>query len=440
MIDRMQHGSNGNGKSRGAIVLTSEVFGSRIAIRDLIGHLVRNPDELYQKDKDGYERILANPIVKSQITDLFAPIIASDCEVETGDDDADKVLTEIINGCPAIEEFKEQALFAYVTGVRFIEVIWGTRKIEGVTYTVPVDFSVHNEQRFAFDEFGHLWMTKDDRFGRNGERNNVALLSDSKNRAMFIPQDKMIIHRYRDGNGRYGYGNGEGLDLWRHVKAWDAAYSFFIDYAQSYGNPFKVLKVDPEYIREKAAHGESPDDVVAALLAQLQSLIGNDTYVTDGRNELSLLTPEAIAPDTFTKLLDKIEANIKLTITGELVSTDAGDRGSFALARVAREKPVGRQRRLTKMLDRTMSSQLLGSVLWLNAGRFDGIEGGKVTTKMPAIEPAQRLEFMLKSPFPVLRREFFNLAELTEPTADQIASGEAIVPNVEIEVPGLSGF
>lgn len=435
MIARANPSPNGNGNTdrpkekQIPIVMTSETFGPRVAVRDILNGLIRNPDELYQKDKDGYERVYANPIVKSQLSDLFAPIIAADVEVSTGDGDADEVLTEIINGCPAIEEAKEQMLFAYVDGIRLVETIWGRRWINGTEYNVPIDFAVHNHQRFAFDEYGHLWMTKDDRLGRTGDRNNLPLLSHEDEKALFVPWGKMLVHRYRDGDGRYGYGCGEGLDLWRHVKAWDAVYSFFIDYGQSYGNPIKVIKLDPEYIREKVGHGEDIDTVVANEVAILEDLIGSDTYAMDNRNEIVLLSSDSVPASVFTDLMNKIEANIKLMITGELITTGEGSKGSYALARIAREKPVGRQRRLSKMLDRTLSNQLLQHVLMANRGIFGDIaHSGKVVSKIPAIEHAQRLEFMLMSPFPVLKSEFYKLAEITEPTPDQITTGDAVTP------------
>lgn len=408
------------------VVMTSHVFGPKVSPIDIIGTLIRNPDETFNADIKAYDRILTNPVVLAEFTDLCAPIVDAESSV-TGVGILDDTLTEIVNNIPMLAELKEQLLFAYITGIRMVELVWGVVKIGDFEFAAPTAFLPHDHMRFAFDFTGNLWMTQDSFIGTNSRWNNL-VLTQTKG-ALYVPNGKIIYHRYRDGDGRNGYGHGEGKNLYRLVKAWDAAFSFWADYNQDYGVPLKWLKLDPEFVRERVANGTAVDDVAQEEFEKLSAAIGGDTYVSDGRNELIIMYPTAAPPETFERMLHFVSDMIRLTITGETVTSSGNEKGSFALARVAREKPIGRRGRLSRHLERTLTEQLLRPLIRFNGAKFPPqAEAAMMKVRTPQVSPMERLEIIRTSPFPVVHQEFYDLAEITAPSDMQIAMGQASTP------------
>ena len=395
-----------------------------------MGLLVRNPEELLNKDTDGRERVLQNPIVSSQLTDLFSPIISSTTTVEGFENPIiNERLTTVINGIPSFGRMKEQLLYAYITGIRIIELIWGVRRIDGVAYNVPVDFRPHNETRFAYDLFGNLWMTQDGYAGRSGARNNIVLTKDGG--AKRVAWGKCLVHKYRDGDGRNGYGKGEELPLYRLVRAWETALSYWLDYAQNFAQPVRDLAIDKDFLQGQLAQARSAAEIIEDELEAVENLIGGDAYAHDSRNTLTNLdTPGNAAKDLFDRLLGKIEESIRFHITGETVTSKGGsDTGSEALARVVQQKPIGRRRSLSEQLDGTLTDQLLEYIIRFNGAHFPVKDGaGRVHTVASELSPADKIATATALRVPVLKSEIYSLAELTEPTDKQINAGETIIP------------
>lgn len=416
---------------------TSASFGAGVAPRDLNQLLIRNPDELFAKDRQGYDRVIGNPVVRSEFDTLIAPITSADLVVEGFDDDTNALLTRAVQSIPNREHAIEQMLYAYFTGMRLVEMVWGTRAISiedeagtKIRMNLPVQFEPHDTNRFALDEHGFLWMTQDATFGAtNLSRND--LISNRYSQAVFVHPAKMLRHVYRDGDGRYGYGTGEGLWLYRLVKAWDAAVAYWLDFCQQMGSPYKVGYYDHEWLKDHLATGSTPTEILEDELARLRDMIESDAYTTDARNRVELLSAPPTTHDNFSKLLEFLSDMIKLYISGQ-TSTQGGTEssGSYAQSVVAMLATVARRRKLKAGLEQTLSAQLLPHICWFNRGRLKRYQAhhGRIRVMAPNLTDRERMELVIQSKTPILKDEWYGLLEMTAPSKEQEAAGEVITP------------
>lgn len=435
-----------------ATQLTSNRYRVVVAPADLIGRLVRNPDELFDKDPQGYDKVLTNPIVTSEFQTLCSPIVDADVTVEGFPDDYNERLTQIINEIPNRCEGMEQALYAYFTGLRIIELVWGTRNIGGVTYNVPVDFIPHDHQRFAYDEDWRLWMTQDGSGGYYPNRNNIVQMEGGT--AEYVNPRKVLIHRYRNGDGRYNYGHGEGRAVYRWVEFMNAVLEFWADYVQSYARPIKLLKISPEVLQaaivnsNEATDDDGDSDSVESYmqgeLTKLENMIENDAFTTDARNEFELVSPGTAPTEIFGDLLTVLEKFIKYHISGETMTSSEGNEGngSYALAKVHRGTQAGRRGRLCRGLEHTMTQQLLKYIIHFNRARFEGLSvqhQGKVRILAPMLTPEEQLSLGIQTKARVLKKEVHKLIDFTVPSKEQIENDETMVLGVGDGLGGEEG-
>jgi hypothetical protein len=423
---------------------TRESFDAGVPPRDWIANLIRNPDELFEKDRQGYDRVIGNPIVRSEFDTLIAPITAAPIVVEGFDDETNTLLTKAIESIPSREHALEQLLYAYFTGLRLVEMVWGTRMVElaavtsegkelsvrcGVRMNLPIAFEPHDTNRFALDEHGFLWMTQDSVFGAaNLSRNDI--VNNQYGHAVFVHPAKMLRHVYRDGDGRYGYGTGEGLWLYRLVKAWDAAVAYWLDYCQTMGNPFKIGYYDHEWLQAQLANGTSPTQVLEDELERLRNMIEADSYTTDARNRIELLTAPPTTHENFDRLLMFLGDMIKLYISGQSSTQGGKDSGSYAQSVVALLATVARRRKLKAGLEQTLTAQLLPNICWFNRGRMRNYQKGQGTVRVmaPMLTDRERMELIIQSSTPVLKKDWYSLLEMTAPTKEQEAAGDVFTP------------
>lgn len=420
-----------------ATMLTTNRYGPLVAPADLIGLLVRNPDELFAEDPNGYDKVINNPIVASELISLISPIVDAEKVVEGFGDEADGILTNILNTMPNLEDCIEQLLYSYITGIRLVEIVWGNRHIDGIPFNIPVDFESHDALRFAFDEAGRLWMTQDGSGGAYANRNDIVI--HELGHAEFVHPRKMLIHRYRSGDGRNGYGLGEGMALYRWVEFFNACLAIWADYNQSYGRPIKWLKVDHEALEAAIANANESTDSGAdsqqaymdELRDKLEMLIEHDVWVDDARNELSLLSPERVPEEIFSKLIDFCILFIKLHVSGETLTSSEGSEGngSYALSQTHMNVQSGRRGRLARGLENTLSNQLLQHIIHFNRGSLPPIPRGsvgRVKILSPKLSPQDRIDMATNMGLEVRKSEAHELVDFGVPTEDEIAAGETI--------------
>jgi hypothetical protein len=420
-----------------ATKLTTNRYGPLVAPGDLISLLVRNPDELFEADINGYDKVMGNPIVSSELISLISPITDAEKSVVGYGDEADKVLTNVLNNIPDLQDCIEQLLYAYITGIRLVEIIWGNRMIDGVYYNVPVGFESHDVLRFAFDERGRLWMTQDGSGGSYSNRNDVVI--HELGYAEFVHPRKMLIHRYRSGDGRNGYGWGEGRALYRWVEFFNATLAFWADYNQSYGRPIKWLKVDHEALQAAIANANSISDTGAdsqesyldEMRAKLERLIEHDVWADDARNELVLLSPEKVPQDIFAKLVEFATQFIKLHISGETLTSGEGSQGngSYALSKTHMQVQIGRRGRLTRGIQNTLSNQLLPHILHYNRAALPMIPKnalGRVSILSPKMAPEEQIELGTKANLEVRKSEIHEMLGFGVPTDEEVAMGDTV--------------
>lgn len=419
----------GKRKKRSQPPLTSMRFGQIPAPIVLIRKLLRNPDELFEKDPNGYDKVMNNPIVQSEYTTLISPIVDSERSVQGYDPETDAKLSEMLSAMPNFEHMVEQALWAYVTGQRLIEMVWGRVVIDGEAFNMPVEFEPHDHQRFAYDVNGFLWMTQDGAFGSLPNRNNLTM-TESGN-PQFVHPFKMLRHTYRNGDGRWGYGLGEGRALYRLTEFMAATMEMWADFQQSYARPIKWLAIDENVLNEIVANGVDRDEYFDDEAEKLRNMIEDDVYVGDARNKLALVTPGPGQDALFDNLVKTLERFIKLHISGELMTSGDGDgKGSFALSKTHSRTQAGRRGRLVRGLCGTLSQQLLPPLIYYNQAKFPTISArarGRVLIHTPLMTVDEQREAAIASKLPILKDDAYRLIGVQRPSDEQEAAGETIV-------------
>ncbi len=428
--------------------ITGKKYGMVPMPVDLIRKLIRNPDELFQKDVHGYDKVMANPFVQSEFFTMISPIVEADRTVEGYGNVADALLSTILNALPGLENAMEQLLYAYITGVRYIEIIWGVANLEGLKVNMPVEFAPHDTHRFARDEAGFLWMTQDGNQGFLPNRNN--LTHTVSGQPIFIAPRKMLIHKYRDGDGRFGYGHGEGRNLFRLTEFMNAVLEWWADACQTGGRPVKVLYVDKDVIQEAIANSgdtgiTSATDFLRDEMDRIDNMIENDTYATDGRNRLETvqLGTSGQGKSIFMQLYGALGDMIRLHISGELMtSSDGGGKGSFALSKTHANTQAGRRGRLSRGLATTLH-EMVRWIIHFNQGYFRSIPSharGKVRILTPMFTPQEQLALAKEMGLEVLKSDVFKIVGMSEPTPEQINAGLTVkLGGASAPMPGAEG-
>lgn len=396
--------------------------------------ILRNPDELLSRDVNGYDLVLANPIVKAEIGALFAPIVTTKFIVEDAGEKS-SALGRTLSAIKTTPYLMTELCNAFLTGVRFVEPIWEKRFVPEIgDIILPVRYVPHSATRFGYDLTGCLWMTHDNSIPAPASRNDYVLTEDGK--AIYVQRGKMIVQSYRDGEARYGYGRGEAVDLYRWCKAYQAGFSWMMDYAQSYGIPLKVLTVGAEYMKGRmSASGSTADAVLEEERDALKNLIAEDTLVIFGDSEFQLLSAQNLgaASDFWNTLLTKCEDNIRIIITGEAVTTTSQGTGfgnSLAKAREAAMVRTAKVHRMAAELEETLRRDLLLPLMEFNPHLFspDDCRNASIRLAVPRLSEAERTDKLYEAPFPVFLDDLYEAIDAAQPTDEDVATGRAVIP------------
>lgn len=421
-----------NRASGNPFLLGQQAYGSAIAPMDFIGALIRNPDELSQLDPSAYELVMSDPVVLDAMMSLASPLVNAQQEVTgTGDDELDQKLTDILNALVWLPECKEQLAYSFVTGMRLVESVWGRVALaDGAEYIAPIQFIPHSVERFAFDPDGFLYMTQDGFQGSRVNRNDMVFTYTGK--AAYVRWGKMLKAVYRNGDGRNGYGKGEGQILYRYMKAKENVMAYWLDYLSRYGVPPIKYGMDNEYVLQRNANGQSPDALAAAEADNIAAMRANDVFTYDKRNSLEFLEPSQTQYQLYEQLLRYCDEQMRLVITGEGSDPNGGGDGrAYAtLAYIGQGEKAHRVKRLAMVLETTLANDLVRPIMRFNP-IFKDVKHTRprVRIKVSMVPAGEHLEIMRNSPFPILKSEFYNTASLTEPTQEQIDSGDAVVPS-----------
>lgn len=395
--------------------------------------MVRNPDEAIATDPNAYELLLSEPVIIDAMMNLAAPLVNAEQEVTgTGDPGADERLSEILNSMVWLPECKEQLSLAFITGMRLVENVWGHVTLDdGTTYVAPTEFIPHSNSRFAYDPENRLFMTQDYYMGGGSTRNDQ-ILTYSGN-AAYVRWGKMLSAVYKDGDGRNGYGKGEGLVLYRFMQAKQAVMGYWLDYLARFGVPPVKYGLDQEYISQRVANGEEVSSIVATETENVAAMRANDSFVYDKRNTLEFHEPSTGAQVAlYENLLRYCDEQMRMVITGEGSSPNGeGDGRPYAtLADIGAGNRAQRVKRLGAVLERTLANDLIRPIMKYNH-EFAHVRNSrpKVVIKTAMIPAGEQLDLALRFPFPIRKAELYNLARFSEPTKQEVDKGEAVVPS-----------
>ena len=199
-----------------------------------------------------------------------------------------------------LRNFINNALDAVFYGYQVFEINWSYKKFNEQMFLFPIGVTEKPRKWFGFDS------------------NNIARLVNASN--SIVPSYKFLLVQH---NSSYTNPYGEAIlskCLWP-VAFKKGGFTFWLMLAEKLGVPHIVGKTDLQ------AGGEDYEAFVEAL----------DGLIQDGSAVISTLdTIEAINPnisygtDAFDKLIDKCNVEISKAILSQTLTTEIGDKGSFA--------------------------------------------------------------------------------------------------------------
>ena len=233
-----------------------------------------------------------------------------------------------------------ELLSALEYGFSVSEIVW--KKENG--YWIPHKVISRHPKRFRFNAKGEL-----------------LYFSDGQWKVLNFPY-KFIIHRHSPRTEN-PYGSSLLLRCYWPWQFKKAGLRFWLIIAEKFGVPtilaiFKTEGMNTEEAKEKA-------QMLAEALSRIQS---DAALALADIEEVKTVEAKGNAED-FKLLLDFCNGEISKAITGEVLSSDIGDRGSYALAKVHENTLFMRAKRIAKELEETLNSTLMRWITELNFGK-----------------------------------------------------------------------
>ncbi len=237
-------------------------------------------------------------------------LIAREWEVRPGGDrpidkDAADLVQTMIRGLP-FDRICEDLLDATLKGFAVSEIVWE----RDATMIRPVRIVSHNQRRFVFD---HDW--------RPRLKTLSAMLE-----GIALPERKFIVHRHAvKGNNPYGLGLGTRL-FWP-VLFKREGITFWLHFLEKFAAPAVV--------------GTTPYGMLSEEQTKLLNTLGSvktaSAITVPVGTDVKFLEASRSGTVTYQEFVEYWDRQISICVTGETLTTQAGDAGSRALGEVHAE-------------------------------------------------------------------------------------------------------
>ena len=330
---------------------TIYMFGSSSPFTGTGNTIVRPNDDLLLS-KGGnralivYQRLLFDEAVQSNFKKLMQEVTARPWYIQTysdkpGDLAVRDFVAEVLEELP-LDDIYVGMSESLITGFSVGEIMWKKTK-RGV---IPFDIRMRDQRRFVFQE------AEDHQTGFTMR----CLTFNRMFEGVELPQRKFIVSRYYVSHQGDPYGSALGRILYPLVKFRRRAIESYVLYGDRYATPTAVAK----------APLSASTRELDTLYGHLSNLSQETAMILPEGYELEFITPNG-SPDVFKNLIDYIDKEIGLLITGE-VETGHPNAGSRASSQVANLVRVTRASELSEMLSHTLTQTLVRWIVDLNFG------------------------------------------------------------------------
>jgi len=305
------------GKRQAASALRASSFSAgEIATRErgqgfsLKGFTLPNPDPVLKrmgKDLDAYNDLLSDAHVGGCVESRKAGVLSLNWAINRGQPkDSAAELIETVFKKLKIQRIMEELLDAPLFGYNVSELIWEHDPALG-GMVVPLDIRQKPQNWFGFDENGQLMFKS--REHPQGEP---------------VPARKFLV----PVNGG-GWRNPYGFPVLSRV-FWPTTFKkgglkFWVTFTEKYGMPHIIAKMPRGKVAEESAE----------MLAILEQMVQDAIAVVpdDSSIEIKDWASGGGSVDGYERLLNYCKGEISVGIIGQTLTTDVGDKGSYAAAK-----------------------------------------------------------------------------------------------------------
>ena len=328
--------------------LTTEITSNYAYFEQFLTYLPDPADTILDDPEGAYEvfrKMLLDPHINAKLQQLKDEVLSKEFDIVPADESskaqeiADFVKKAIYENLNIEQDFAE-LLSAIEYGFSVSEVIW---KQEG-GFWLPDSLKARKQEKFRFNTKGELlyydpiegWKRLDTTY-------------------------KFIIHRHNP-QVENPYGTSVLLSCYWPWQFKKAGLKFWLKVAEKFGVPTVLALINGDLPADQKA--EVADFVAEALLN-----IQEDAAVAlIGVEDVKTLESKGSAED-FKELIELCNAEISKAITGEILTADKGNTGSYALAKVHSETLKRRGRKVAKALANTLNRTLIRWIVELNYGK-----------------------------------------------------------------------
>ena len=269
-----------------------------------------NPDVILSKNGlrlSVFDEMLTDAHISAKLEQLRHGVLGNEWNIVPADSTKEAVKTaefvrKSLKMIPNFFQELEEMLSAVEYGFSVTEIIW---KKEGAHWFAEKLLN-RNPARFVFDGEGNLFMV------------------DSGRNIRLDEQYKFIVHRHMPRNEN-PYGSpvlSKCYWPWMFKKA---GFRFWLTVAEKFGVPTVLAMFESEGGEETKRR--------AQMLAESLSGIQNDAAVALANVDKVQVLESRGSSDDFAKLVEVCNSEISKAVTGEILTSDTGSGGSYALAK-----------------------------------------------------------------------------------------------------------
>jgi len=378
--------------------LVQEVTSSYSSFERFLAFLPNPAEELYAGNVadaiETFEEMLLDPHIHAKLQELKDIVLSANFRIspESEDQESLKVKEFVEDALKNLNLIKEvgELLTSLEYGYSVSEIIWENK--DG--YWIPKELKSRHPKRFRFNAKGELLYLEDGTF-----------------KPLNVPY-KFIVHRHAP-RAENPYGTSLLLRCywpWRFKKA---GLRFWLITAEKFSVPtilalFKTEGLSPEEIEERAR-----------LIADALSRIETDAALALANVEEVKTIEAKGSADDFKKLLEFCNMEISKAITGEVLTSDIGERGSYALSKVHENTLYARAKRIAKEIEETLNNTLIRYIVELNFGQNAPLP--RISIEIEEIADWEKVKNAMAMGVPVSLKALYTKYGIPEPVDERDA-------------------
>lgn len=269
-----------------------------------LGLNLPDPDPVLKKQNKDiriYKELLSDPHVWACVQSRKSGVLSLEWEVDRGKAKSRqvKVIENLFNRLDLYSIISE-ILNASLFGFQPLEIIWEKQ----ANLIIPVDIKAKPNEWFVFDD-----------------ENNLKLKTKENMEGELLPDKKFLCPQYNPSY-QNPYGERTLSRVFWSVTFKKGGLKFWVIFTEKYGMPFLIGK------HPRGNSQEATDNLADMLETMVQDAIA--VIPDDSSVEIQEAGGKSASAEIYDKLIDKMNAEISKAILGQTLTTEVGDKGSYA--------------------------------------------------------------------------------------------------------------